>query len=51
MQQQDKMILDQKKENESREKLGEKAPSLPEVTCGKECWQAKALWCCRLKKS
>jgi len=42
------MILDQKTEKEEREKLGAKAPKLPEVECGKKCWTTKAVWCCRL---
>jgi len=48
MQKQDRMILDQKKEAETREKQGKNAPPLPEVKCGSECWKAKGVWCCRM---
>jgi hypothetical protein len=29
-------------------KQGKKAPPLPEVKCGKQCWKAKSVWCCRV---
>ena len=49
MQKQDKMILDQKEEAETRANQGEKAPPLPEVKCGNACWTTKGVWCCRME--